>query len=44
VPLWSNGTLRVVVSDTLPLDQVNEAYELFAQPGKLGKIVLVNEG
>lgn len=43
VPLWADGTLRVVLSDALSLDQASEAYDLFAQPGKLGKIVLVNE-
>jgi len=43
VPLWASGALRVVISDTLPLEQASDAYELFAQPGKLGKIVLVNE-
>ena len=42
VPLWASGALRVVVSEALPLEQASEAYELFAQPGKLGKIVLVN--
>jgi NADPH:quinone reductase-like Zn-dependent oxidoreductase len=43
VPLWASGALRVVVSEALPLEQASEAYDLFAQPGKLGKIVLVNE-
>ena len=43
VPLWASGALRVVVSEALPLEQAREAYDLFAQPGKLGKIVLVNE-
>ncbi len=43
VPLWASGALRVVVSKALPLEQASEAYDLFAQPGKLGKIVLVNE-
>ncbi|CAB4780465.1 MAG: zinc-binding dehydrogenase [Actinobacteria bacterium] len=43
VPLWASGALRVVVSEALPLEQASAAYDLFAQPGKLGKIVLVNE-
>jgi NADPH:quinone reductase len=43
VPLWASGALRVIVSEALPLEQASEAYDLFAQPGKLGKIVLVNE-
>jgi NADPH:quinone reductase-like Zn-dependent oxidoreductase len=43
VPLWASGALRVVVSEALPLEQASEAYDLFTQPGKLGKIVLVNE-
>ena len=43
VPLWASGALRVVVSEALPLEQASEAYDLFAQPGKLGKIVLINE-
>lgn len=43
VPLWASRALRVVVSEALPLEQASAAYDLFAQPGKLGKIVLVNE-
>jgi NADPH:quinone reductase-like Zn-dependent oxidoreductase len=42
VPLWASGQLRVVINETFALDQVNDAYEQFAQPGKFGKIILVN--
>ena len=43
VPLWADGTVRVLVSEVVPLDLVNVAYDHFAESGKLGKIVLVNE-
>ena len=43
VPLWSDGTLRVVVNETFALTDVESAYESFGQPGKFGKILLINE-
>jgi NADPH:quinone reductase-like Zn-dependent oxidoreductase len=39
-PAWSNGSLRVPVAATFALEEVESAYRLFAEPGKLGKIVL----
>lgn len=43
VPLWADGSVKVLVSEIVPLDLVNVAYEHFGETGKLGKIVLVNE-
>jgi putative PIG3 family NAD(P)H quinone oxidoreductase len=44
LPLLADGTLRVPIAATYPLDQVAEAYERFVAGGKLGKIVLVIGG
>ena len=41
LPLFEDGRLRVPVSDTFPLERVEEAYDRFAAGGKLGKIVLL---
>lgn len=43
VPLWADGTLRVVVSECFALTDAEAAYETFAQAGKFGKILLTNE-
>jgi putative PIG3 family NAD(P)H quinone oxidoreductase len=40
LPRFADGTLRVPVAATHPLDEVAEAYARFAAGGKLGKIVL----
>jgi putative PIG3 family NAD(P)H quinone oxidoreductase len=40
LPLIERGKLRVPVAETFPLDRVADAYERFAQGGKLGKIVI----
>ena len=40
LPLLESGALTVPVQASFPLDEAPAAYELFAQPGKLGKIVL----
>jgi NADPH:quinone reductase-like Zn-dependent oxidoreductase len=37
---WSAGLLRVPISATFALEDAADAYEKFAQSGKLGKIVL----
>jgi putative PIG3 family NAD(P)H quinone oxidoreductase len=37
---FADGTLRVPVAATYPLDEVEQAYERFESGGKLGKIVL----
>ena len=39
-PLFTNGTLKPVVSTTLPLNQAPEAHALMEQAGHAGKIVL----
>jgi NADPH:quinone reductase-like Zn-dependent oxidoreductase len=41
LPNFENGTLRVPVAETFPLERAGEAYDRFAAGGKLGKIVLV---
>ena len=41
LPLLATGRIRVPVFATFPLAEADSAYARFAQPGKLGKIVLV---
>jgi NADPH:quinone reductase len=41
LPLVAGGRLRVPVAATFPLEQAQEAYDLFAAGGKLGKLVLL---
>jgi NADPH2:quinone reductase len=41
LPALADGTLRVPVQETFPLERAAEAYERFAAGGKLGKIVLL---
>jgi NADPH2:quinone reductase len=41
LPLFESGALTVPVAATYPLERAEEAYERFAQGGKLGKIVLL---
>ncbi len=38
---WAAGSLRVPIAARLSLSQVREAYQEFAHPGRLGKLVLV---
>jgi putative PIG3 family NAD(P)H quinone oxidoreductase len=40
LPLFDRGLIDVPVAESLPLEQVSDAYERFAAGGKLGKIVL----
>jgi putative PIG3 family NAD(P)H quinone oxidoreductase len=40
LPLFTDGSLRVPVAASYPLDEVEQAYERFESGGKLGKIVL----
>ncbi|HMD56516.1 MAG TPA: zinc-binding dehydrogenase [Solirubrobacteraceae bacterium] len=40
LPLFERCALRVVVAETLPLEQVAAAYDRFAAGGKFGKIVI----
>jgi NADPH:quinone reductase len=44
LPLFDAGALRVPVAETYPLDRAVEAYDRFAEGGKIGKIVLVSGG
>jgi NADPH:quinone reductase len=40
LPLLADGRLRIPVAATFPLEQVQAAYDRFADGGKLGKLVL----
>jgi NADPH2:quinone reductase len=40
VPRWRTGEVHVPVAQSFALEEVAEAYEYFAQPGKFGKVVL----
>jgi len=44
LPMFEAGALRVPVAETFPLDRAAEAYDRFAEGGKIGKIVLVTDG
>jgi NADPH2:quinone reductase len=44
VPLLAARRVRVLLETTFTMDRADEAYERFAQGGKLGKIVLVPPG
>jgi NADPH2:quinone reductase len=41
LPALADGTVKVPVAETFPVDQVQAAYERFQAGGKLGKIVLL---
>jgi NADPH:quinone reductase-like Zn-dependent oxidoreductase len=40
-PLWAIGELQVPLARSFELDDVTQAYEYFAQPGKFGKVMLL---
>ncbi|MGB8196065.1 MAG: zinc-binding dehydrogenase [Acidimicrobiales bacterium] len=40
IPRWRTGEIFVPVAQTFALDDVAQAYDHFAQPGKFGKVVL----
>ena len=44
LPLFATGALRVPIAETFALDRAAEAYDRFAEGGKIGKIVLVMDG
>ncbi|HWC38559.1 MAG TPA: zinc-binding dehydrogenase [Acidimicrobiales bacterium] len=44
VPLLAGGRLRVPIAARFTLEQVADAYDRFATPGKLGKVIIVMEG
>jgi NADPH2:quinone reductase len=44
LPQFEAGALRVPIAETFPLGRAAEAYDRFAEGGKIGKIVLVTDG
>ncbi len=40
LPLWQSGQLKVHVSKTYALEEVEAAYEFFSERGKFGKVML----
>ena len=44
LPLFADGKLRVPIAETFGLERAVEAYDRFAEGGKIGKIVLVTDG
>jgi NADPH2:quinone reductase len=44
LPLFADGKLRVPIAETFPLERAVEAYDRFAEGGKVGKIVLLTDG
>ena len=40
LPLVERGAVSVPIADTFPLDQAEDAYDRFAEGGKLGEVVL----
>jgi NADPH2:quinone reductase len=44
LPQFEAGALRVPIAETFPLERAAEAYDRFAEGGKIGKIVLVTDG
>jgi len=43
LPLFERGLLEVPVAETFPLERVEDAYERFAEGGKVGKVVILAE-
>jgi len=41
LPLWTSGQFDIPVAQTFSLEDVNDAYQYFAEPGKFGKVVLL---
>jgi NADPH:quinone reductase-like Zn-dependent oxidoreductase len=44
LPLLAAGRLRVPITARFTLERISEAYDRFAAPGKLGKVVVVMDG
>jgi NADPH:quinone reductase-like Zn-dependent oxidoreductase len=40
VPRWRTGEVHVPIAQSFALEEVADAYDYFAQPGKFGKVVL----
>ncbi|CAN5560986.1 zinc-binding dehydrogenase [soil metagenome] len=43
LPLFERGLLEVPIAQTFPLERVEDAYDCFAEGGKVGKVVLLME-
>lgn len=43
MPLVESGRIEVPIDSTFAMDDAERAYEHFSQPGKFGKVVLVND-
>jgi len=43
LPLFERGLLEVPIAETFPLERVEDAYERFAEGGKVGKVVILSE-
>jgi putative PIG3 family NAD(P)H quinone oxidoreductase len=43
LPLLASGAVHVPIAATYPLEQAQEAYDRFAEGGKLGKIILTTD-
>lgn len=43
VPRWADGELQVPLAKSFALDDITSAYEYFAAPGKLGKVIVRSE-
>ncbi|MBW4077846.1 MAG: zinc-binding dehydrogenase, partial [Acidobacteria bacterium] len=43
VPRWADGELHVPLATTFDLDHIRDAYEYFAEPGKLGKVIVLTD-
>jgi len=40
VPLWQSGKLKVLINKSFEIEEVQNAYDFFAERGKLGKVIL----
>ncbi len=40
LPLWQNGKIKVIINKTFDFEEAQNAYNFFAERGKLGKVAL----
>ena len=40
LPLWQSGKLKVLINKSFEIEEVQNAYDFFAERGKLGKVIL----
>jgi NADPH:quinone reductase-like Zn-dependent oxidoreductase len=40
LPLWQSGKLKVLINKSFEIEEVENAYNFFAERGKLGKVIL----